>query len=415
MNTATGQDAMTSGVEARQWPELLAGWTAPEMVNTLFNITYILLVGLVLWSLLLKGRTEEEWRRQRRWTMNMLRLYVLALLASAALFVFDTVGFDDPLHIGEALLHSTAGFSWLLLLGSALLGLVFLHRIKPFDALWLLVVVLAKTQLGHAADVGDRTIASLMTGIHILAASLWAGGLLLILLLWRRYRYDAERLLPTLSGAALAALMLLATTGLVNSIIYLPDLSYVTETRWGLFLLWKLGLVLLLVVIAALVRRRYARSGTVRLGGLLRIELALMVVVIVLGASMSGADPVPGDAPLQWQAEEDGVAISAGVSPNSSGVNTFTLTVSLPERAGAPSNIDMRVLSGQPQAEPTVIALQPAELADGGSSAAPGFADYYYEADSAAISGLGEWVMQVTVLLDDGGERVFEQMWFVYR
>jgi copper resistance protein D len=122
-------------------------------------------------------------------------------------------------------------------------------------ALALAAIVALSTALsGHAADWGDLSLTVLIDWGHVLAASLWIGGVVTLALVI----FPIEpALVPAsvtricarfsrLAGWSLAAAVL---TGVYNAWIQLPDVAALRDTPYGRVLLGKLALVGLLVVL----------------------------------------------------------------------------------------------------------------------------------------------------------------------
>jgi copper transport protein len=388
------------GLETQMFGEWAKGWHTEYLITILHILVYILLIGMVLWSTLLKGRTEEEWNRHRSWTMQLQRLHFLALIGVVVLFIQRTVGMDDWSKVKDLLLETTTGISWSVLIVLSVLGFLLLQRSRLFDAFWLIAIIGAKTQIGHAAAADERLVASIMTGIHVLAASLWAAGLLLLILLWRKYRFDAERFLPTFSGASIVALILLSMSGLVSSAIYLPDLSYVLETRWGLLLLIKLVLIVFIIAIGATIRRRFTSSGVLRLGALIKFDFLIMAVIAALAALLTTSEPVPTNEPLHWHEMGEEIHMTAEVSPHVAGSNSYKVTVWTEEGADKPEKVEMRVYPGKTGGEPVEIPLEPSE----GTSeyGFPGFTEYIYYTEGRELNHIGWWRIEVTVTDAEG-------------
>ena len=122
-------------------------------------------------------------------------------------------------------------------------------------ALALAAIVALSTALsGHAADWGDLSVTVLIDWGHVLAASLWIGGVVTLALVIFRIE---PALVPAsvtricarfsrLAGWSLAAVVL---TGVYNAWIQLPDVAALLDTPYGRVLLGKLALVGLLVVL----------------------------------------------------------------------------------------------------------------------------------------------------------------------
>ncbi len=133
------------------------------------------------------------------------------------------------------------------------------HAVPIFMLGGGVLIALTRSASGHGADAGDLSLPELMDWFHLLAASLWSGGMVaftfVIFPTWFRYGKQHVRLiadmvqrLSRLAGIALAAVLL---TGLYNSWIEVRTLSALWTTPYGNILSVKLLLVLVLVILGA--------------------------------------------------------------------------------------------------------------------------------------------------------------------
>jgi len=114
----------------------------------------------------------------------------------------------------------------------------------------------------HAADWGDFTLPEWMSWLHIMAASLWVGGILAFVLLIRRClqgQSEQERQLfaacaSGLSRLAGIALALVLVTGPYNVWRQLHGLSDLWSSGYGRIIMFKLMLVGLMVALGAISR-----------------------------------------------------------------------------------------------------------------------------------------------------------------
>ena len=150
---------------------------------------------------------------------------------------------------------------------------------------------------GHAGASLDHINAVNAMALHLVAVSVWAGGLLLIALL--APRMEDATLAVTIrrfSPWALASVVSLALSGLISAWIRLSDWTDLLTTGYGRVVLAKTIGLTVLAVFGALQRRRL--GDRVRFRHLAATEGLLMAVVI--GASIAlgrSAPPVPQEIP----------------------------------------------------------------------------------------------------------------------
>jgi copper transport protein len=137
---------------------------------------------------------------------------------------------------------------------------------------------------GHAAAAGLVTIA--VDALHVLAAGLWVGGLVVIVALGRSVE---PRALHQFSTLALASVLTLIVTGTLNSLRQLNGVEQLWHTRYGITLLIKLLLVAGTIAVAAISRRRLQQNHVPLRS--VRLEAALTAAVFVVTALLSTTSP----------------------------------------------------------------------------------------------------------------------------
>ena len=83
---------------------------------------------------------------------------------------------------------------------------------------------------GHAAQADPRALALAVDWAHLAAGSIWVGGLVGLLVLWRSVPADRRAAalavcVPRFSNVALASVLVLVATGTASSVIELPTFA----------------------------------------------------------------------------------------------------------------------------------------------------------------------------------------------
>lgn len=120
-------------------------------------------------------------------------------------------------------------------------------RLAPV-ALGVIAALVSFAFDGHTVTEGTRPVTALMAVVHVGAAAVWGGGLLMLAhVLWRRHRMGvpvrALQLAVRFSVVAAAAFVVAGAAGLVLSVIILDSVSDLWSTPWGRLLLAKVGVV----------------------------------------------------------------------------------------------------------------------------------------------------------------------------
>jgi copper transport protein len=214
---------------------------------------------------------------------------------------------------------------------------------------------------GHAAQTAPRGLSLLLDWAHLVAGSLWVGGLIGLLVLWRSLP-AASRVaglvvaVPRFSNTALGSVLLLIGSGIGASLLHIPTLASLWQTSYGQALLVKIGLLLAAVLLASgnLLRTkpRLARPevgiGAARLlrrlvaGETLLVAAAVFAAAVLSSlappskalASVGGAAAHVGPGPVSQMVVRNGYTFDFGLSPNRAAVpNSFAVKIT---RGGKP-------------------------------------------------------------------------------
>jgi copper transport protein len=224
---------------------------------------------------------------------------------------------------------------------------------------------------GHAAQASPRGFALLFDWLHLLAGSLWLGGLVGLLVFWGAVP-TAERvpaltvLVPRFSNVAFVSVLVLLAAGTGATIIHMPSLNAMWETGYGVAILVKIGLLSTAVLIAqgnllrskprlvaARERPELGEPAARLLRRLVSGEVAIVAGAVFAAAVLSSLAPPPPSFALQSSAlaqvgpgrvaktvERAGYVLQVLVSPN---------------QAAAPDSFALRITKdGQPVRGATV-------------------------------------------------------------
>lgn len=202
---------------------------------------------------------------------------------------------------------------------------------------------------GHASLQSPTALFFPADVLHVLAASVWVGGVACLLLAFPAATRELERpersrlLLATLlrfSPLALGAVIAIAATGVVQAYIDVRSLDGLLHTTYGILILAKTALLLALIGLGWVNRervipafRRIVASGRVpgETGALarrtLRGELALMLCVFGLTAALvSYAPPIDAaSGPFSVNTTIGAAELEMTVEPTRVGPNTIHL------------------------------------------------------------------------------------------
>ena len=212
---------------------------------------------------------------------------------------------------------------------------------------------------GHAAQTPPRGLTLGFDWLHMVAGSLWLGGLAGLLVLWLtlsvRDRVSALSIVvPRFSAVAFASVLILAASGIGEAVDHLPALDALWLTGYGQAILVKTGLLAAALLVASgnLLRSRPRLIAAVQrpeLGapaaGLLRRlvsgEVLLVTGIVFAAAVLSSLAPPPPAFALQNSALARVGPGTVTRTVNRAGYR-LELLVS-PNRAAAPDSFALRI------------------------------------------------------------------------
>jgi copper transport protein len=258
----------------------------------------------------------------------------------------------------DDLLRTTTGrpYGWLVVatLAAAIFAVIAAARERWRVALWgagaaAAVAMAIRIASGHAAAASDALLQQGFGWLHVVAAGLWVGGLVVLLLLLRE-RLEGSSVPPVVevrrfSNLALVAVGVVAVTGALRAISELGGIANVLDglhRAYGITLLAKVTVSVVLIGLGATNRfrnvillaedprplRRFVAAETV-------VALGVLILTGVLTGlnppasyattSQGGAAPVAGTATGADFATTTRVSLTA--TPGSPGPNAFRAAV----------------------------------------------------------------------------------------
>ena len=271
--------------------------------------------------------------------------------------------------------------------------------------------------ISHSAALTEETVpAILVDWVHVLAGTIWAGGLLFLALsLWQaRHLHNEARtwlnlsLILNFSAIAAIAVGLLLTSGGYLAGKHVGGWTELIGTAYGLMLLGKIGLVLIILVIAAInllfVKPRlnaiYEEPESNRVPRVLRrfsllVWTEMIVALLILAAAgvltdlQRGVDaPLLADAPGRTtvvQSAED-LQVEMEIEPALVGANTFDILIT--DENGEPVT----------NAEDVSVRYTFLDQSIGSSDGtAESLGNGRYRLEGSYISLIGTWQVEVSI------------------
>ena len=161
------------------------------------------------------------------------------------------------------------------------------------NGLALLLLLASFTVVGHVAVLPPLAQVSIV--LHMLAAAVWIGSLPPLLWLCRGSGGDGlATTMKRFGDMAGYCLLVLFAAGLVLALALFHTPGELISTPYGLALLIKLGLVALLLLVAAgnrflLVPRLLAGADASRLAGAIKVEIAIAAAILIVTSFLATA------------------------------------------------------------------------------------------------------------------------------
>ena len=255
-----------TATQAQANPLAGSGW-ARALLRGVFDAALIVFCGgVLLAALLAREREPAGWLIPERTAgelVNARRLWrrTLAVGAAAVIAGFATTLADAADAAGSLSAHSlnayfftnSAGEARVAMLAALALATVFAARRAPARSSVFVVITLAALAFsGHADSAHPRALALASDLVHLLAASVWLGGIAQIAWAWVPRVTQLDRaarravmkdVLARFGRVALPAFVTLAIAGIVNAVIELDSLSALWQDGYGRVLIAKVALV----------------------------------------------------------------------------------------------------------------------------------------------------------------------------
>jgi putative copper export protein len=266
--------------------------------------------------------------------------------------------------------------------------------------------------VGHAGQTSPRGVAMLLDWLHLVSGSLWIGGLIGLLVLWRSLP-AAIRVaglvvcVPRFSNVAFVSVLVLLATGVGASVLHLPALDALWLTAYGRVILIKAGILLAAMLLASvnllrtkpgLSRAEVSEASARLLRWLVSGEVLLVSGAILAAAVLSSVAPPPpafaeegsalarvGPGKVASTLARDGYKLQVLVDPNRAAApDTFGLRLT---RDGKPvQGADVTLTFAMLDMQMPTQEYQLAEIAPG-----------IYARKAPALVMVGHWALNFTI------------------
>lgn len=284
-------------------------------VSTLLRWVVFVGVIVLIGSLILTGILMRPPDLDPRSVIVVWGAWLFAFIGSAeSLIVYGPIATCSSL-LNLSLLPDTlrTAFGQATVIRMALLGatavLVYLrrrlsHRLWRVMTMLLSVGILATLSLsGHPVVRHPAAFSVAVDMVHLLAVSMWIGGIAVLALSGRSLSTDkGSALVRRFSSIAPWLVLVIVVTGVIQAWVMMDEFSAVLTTNYGRTLIVKTTAVAVLVSLGMLSRWTLQRNGPASVRRVVGIELALGLVIVAISALLVGTPPRPAQATVPFTA-----------------------------------------------------------------------------------------------------------------
>nr|WP_232524494.1 cytochrome c oxidase assembly protein [Nocardiopsis gilva] len=292
-------------------PGALTRWGLPLSKITM-DLAAALTVGLLLLAVFLfpsaKGMLGEQAQGYVRAASWAALTWAAAAGATLVFQLSDLLGLPPGEVLGDELtsyagsIPQGIGLMFVILLATAvaLFGRTVLSATGTFALVAAaLAAVVPPALTGHSASAGSHELAISGLAVHVLAISVWVGGLAAVT--FHGLRTNGENVstaVTRFSRMALWAYVGVAIGGLASAISRLYGVMELFTTAYGLIILTKIALFVVLGGIGwwhrrSIVPKIAENSGRTLFARLAGVEIAVMAAVMGLSVALSRTAPPP--------------------------------------------------------------------------------------------------------------------------
>jgi copper transport protein len=282
-------------------------------------------------------------------------------------------------------------------------------------------VLLVPGTVGHAGQTSPRGLSVALDAFHLLAGSIWIGGLVGLLVLWfalgPQWRVGAlSVIVPRFSAVAFVSVLVLLATGTGATIVHMPSLDALWGTSYGVAILVKIGLLAAAVTLASgnLLRSRprlaaaatqpdLGRGGARLLARLVGGEAVIVAGAVFTAAVLSSLAPPPPAFALASSALAHVGPGRVAATVSRAGYRLQVLVA--PNKAAAPDSFALRITrGGRPVRGATVtlafnhLQMEMPQQEYALREVSPGV----YRRDASALIMVGPWSLSFSISAPGG-------------
>jgi len=295
------------------WVQVLLTW--------LVTSATVATIGALLYAVVLSPRRDGELAGSTARAMRFTSIAAAATAGAALLNIVFTFCYVFAFRLSDAVPAQVWAFATQTELGrvglvttliaaAVLVGSLLVRTLT--GAAWVfvisLVAILPPALSGHAAGQANHDLAMMSLLAHILAVTLWVGGLLALVIFPRRATETFAIAVGRYSALALVCFVATAVSGIGNAALRFSSFGQLLGTGYGALVLAKTASLLVLGWFGWQHRRHtLGEIAKQRRGAFLQLatgELVVMAMAVALGVALSRT-PTPEEPFRSWSTAEN--------------------------------------------------------------------------------------------------------------
>lgn len=261
-----------------------------HLMRAIYYFGLLFLIGWIFLWRLVKNYANDVKKKYLFWGIIVQMLHLVGLL-SVILIQLNIFTINGLSFTPDFPFQTTFGLLWIVSLIMSLFGFLLLFKNQWFDIFWIVVIVISKSLNGHALEFEPTIILVITNSIHLIAASIWAAGLMFIILFWRKHIIYVKSFLPKFSKYAFYSIVILSITGIFMSYFYLSGFDLLFSDR-GILLMIKTVIVFLVILVGAMIRSKMKEMQTVDLKKWITFDFILMFIIIIIVSILTYLNPL---------------------------------------------------------------------------------------------------------------------------
>ncbi|MFC7392034.1 copper resistance CopC/CopD family protein [Scopulibacillus cellulosilyticus] len=371
------------------------------LLRAFYYFLLLSLTGWTFWRLVTRRRDFPIHEKASAWFKYIQGFFALAAISLGFVQLMSAADSLSLTSIGHTLFYTSFGISVLMLFFLAVTAIC-LRQLAWFDAAWIIIAVIYEGFNGHALSFKPAAINVILDIIHLFAASIWIGGLLLIITHWRKEQL--KDFVPLFSKAAFISLIVLVVSGVWTTINFLPSLTDLFVTTWGILLLIKTGCVVLVFVVGALLKAQLKKRDSKGFRHWFKYDFSLMVIIVIIVGALTYSNPLLQNEPFKLHSNRNQLNMTAMITPRNPGVdNTFTVTVKTKHHL---QYVQLYLKHFGNTDIPKVRVPLKGKKTNG---------IYTYQAQGSYLSVPGNWTVEIRIMNENDDETVWDKQMKVYQ